>query len=71
MQISFAASRPSGPFALVLPVAGQERAALGSLGAERSAIEAAAKAQRFEGESGGAAEAWSHAVGGDRKRLER
>ena len=69
MQISFAASRPSGPFALVLPVAGQERAALGSLGAERSAIEAAAKAQRFEGESGGVAEAWSHADGSARRVL--
>ena len=69
MQISFAASRPSGPFALVLPVAGQERAALGSLGAERAAIEAAAKAQRFEGESGGVAEAWSHADGSARRVL--
>ena len=69
MQISFAAARPTGNFALVLPVAGQDRTALGSLAGERAAIEAAAKAQRFDGEAGGTAEGWSHAEGGARRVL--
>ena len=69
MQISFAASRPAGSFALVLPVGGQDRMALASLGAERAAVDAAAKAQRFDGEAGGAAEAWSHGSGEARRVL--
>ena len=69
MQITFAAARPTGSFALVLPVAGSERSALQSLGAERAAIDGAAKAQRFEGELGASAEAWSHADGTARRIL--
>lgn len=59
MQIRFAASRPSGSYALILPVAGSDRSALDSLGGDRAAVEAAARAQRFEGEAGGAAEAFA------------
>ncbi|QNP46591.1 hypothetical protein H9L14_05560 [Sphingomonas sediminicola] len=49
MKIRFADSRPSGDFALVLPVSGKNRIALDSLGADRSAVDAALKSQRFEG----------------------
>ncbi len=59
MQIRFAASRPSGSYALILPVAGSDRSGLDSLGGDRAAIEAAARSQRFEGEAGGAAEAFA------------
>ena len=37
MNISFADSRPTGDFALVLPVAGKDRSALASLGAAQTA----------------------------------
>ena len=56
MRIRFADSRPSGDFALVLPVSGKNRIALDSLGADRTAVDAALKSQRFEGDSGSAAE---------------
>jgi leucyl aminopeptidase len=62
MQIRFADTLPSGSFALVLPVAGAERANLASLGESRASAEAAARGQRFEGEAGGVAETW---VGGN------
>jgi leucyl aminopeptidase len=58
MQIRFAASRPEGSHALVLPVAGLDRSGLDSLGASKSAVDAAARLQRFEGEAGGAAESF-------------
>jgi leucyl aminopeptidase len=58
MQIRFADTLPSGSFALVLPVAGAERANLASLGESRASAEAAARGQRFEGEAGGVAETW-------------
>ena len=35
MEIRFAESRPSGDFALVLPIAGKDRSSLGSLGASQ------------------------------------
>ncbi|WP_114228817.1 MULTISPECIES: leucyl aminopeptidase [Sphingomonas] len=58
MQIRFAAQRPEGSHALVLPVAGIDRSSLDSLGTNKGAIEAAARLQRFEGEAGGAAESF-------------
>ena len=54
MKIEFAATRPSGDFALVVPSAGTSRPGLGSL-ADKDKIEAALKRQRFEGDSGSAA----------------
>jgi leucyl aminopeptidase len=50
MQIRFADARPSGDFALVLPVAGAARANLDGLGDARKGVEAALKRSRFEGE---------------------
>ena len=67
MQIRFAGTRPAGSYALILPVAGSNRDSLGSLGADRAAVEAAARAQRFEGEAGGTAEAFVE--GGARRVL--
>ncbi len=67
MQIRFADSRPAGSYALALPVAGTDRSALGSLGNDRAAVEAAARAQRFDGQSGEVAEAWTSG-GGDQVR---
>ena len=52
MKINFADSRPSGDFALVLPVSGKNRSALGTLGDGRTQVEAALNRQRFEGEAG-------------------
>ena len=53
MQIRFASTRPAGDHALVIPVAGPDRAALAAFGA---GLDAALRRQRFEGEAGGAAE---------------
>jgi leucyl aminopeptidase len=50
MQIRFADTRPSGDFALVLPVAGKDRATLGSLGPAQQTVGAALDRQRFEGD---------------------
>ncbi len=55
MKIEFAASRPTGDFALVLPSAGGKRPAVGSLG-DKAKVEAALKRQRFDGESGSVAD---------------
>ena len=51
MQIRFADSRPDGDYALVLPVAGKDRAALDALGQRRRSVEAALDRQRFDGEA--------------------
>ena len=56
MQISFADRLPAGDFALVLPVAGQDRASLAPLGEHRAAVEAAITRQRFDGEAAAAIE---------------
>lgn len=69
MQIRFADSRPTGDFALVLPVAGNNRASLDALGAERGTIDSALARQRFEGESGSSAEVFLSAEGGARRVL--
>ena len=55
MQIEFAASRPSGDYALVIPSAGPNRPAAKSLD-DKAKIEAALKRQRFEGDSGSSAD---------------
>jgi len=69
MQISFADTRPSGDFALVLPVAGKNRIALDSLGGDRTSVEAALNRQRFDGDSGSAAELYVPAESGVRRLL--
>jgi leucyl aminopeptidase len=56
MQIRFADSRPSGEYALVLPVAGKDRSALGSLGSAQQAVGAALDRQRFEGDAASVSE---------------
>ena len=56
MQISFAETRPTGDYALVLPVAGKDRASLASLGAAQQAVGAALDRQRFEGEGSSVSE---------------
>ena len=69
MQISFADTRPTGDFALVLPVAGKNRIALDSLGGDRTSVEAALNRQRFEGDSGSVAELYVSAGSGVRRLL--
>ncbi|MCW3798679.1 leucyl aminopeptidase [Sphingomonas sp. BN140010] len=69
MQIRFSATRPEGSHALVLPVAGIDRAGLGVLGAARQSVEAAARLQRFEGEAGGSAESFIDEGGTARRVL--
>jgi leucyl aminopeptidase len=56
MQIRFADSRPSGDYALVLPVAGKDRASLASLGASQASVGAALDRQRFEGDASNVSE---------------
>jgi leucyl aminopeptidase len=56
MQIRFADQRPSGDYALVLPVAGHDRSALASLGSSQQAISAALDRSRFEGEASSSSE---------------
>ena len=69
MQIRFADTRPTGDFALVLPAAGKNRVALDSLGGERAKVDAALNRQRFEAESGSAAELFVPTDGGVRRLL--
>ncbi|MGE5563761.1 MAG: leucyl aminopeptidase [Bacillota bacterium] len=56
MQIRFADSRPTGDYALVLPVAGKDRSSLGSLGNAQQSLVAALDRQRFEGDASSATE---------------
>ena len=56
MKIAFADRRPDGDYALVLPVAGKDRASLASLGAAQQTVVNALDRQRFEGEASGTAE---------------
>ena len=56
MQIAFADTRPSGDYALVLPVAGKDRSNLASLGPAQQAVAAALDRQRFEGEGSSVSE---------------
>jgi len=55
MKIEFAASRPDGDYALVIPSAGTARPVAASLG-DKDKVEVALKRQRFEGESTSASE---------------
>ncbi len=56
MKISFADTRPSGDYALVLPVAGKDRATLNSLGSAQPSVSAALDRQRFEGDAASVSE---------------
>jgi leucyl aminopeptidase len=56
MQIRFADSRPKGDYALVLPLAGKDRAPLGALGEAQQSVSAALERQRFDGESASVSE---------------
>jgi leucyl aminopeptidase len=69
MQIRFADTRPSGDFALVLPVAGKDRSALGSLAAAQNSVSAALDRQRFEGESASVSEQFIDDQGQARRLL--
>ena len=69
MQIRFADRLPAGDYALVLPLAGKDRAALDRLGADRGEIEAALGRQRFDGEAGTAAEHFLGTKTGARRLL--
>ncbi|HYX47371.1 MAG TPA: leucyl aminopeptidase [Sphingomicrobium sp.] len=69
MEIRFAASRPTGDFALVLPVAGKDRKSLGSLGTAQQAVGAALDRQRFDGEASGVSEQFVDDGGTSRRAL--
>ena len=56
MKISFAATRPAGDYALVIPAAGDKRPGLASIGDGGKGVEAAIKRQRFEGDAAAVAE---------------
>ena len=56
MQIRFADSRPTGDYALVLPVAGKVRSSLAGLGAAQQSVAAALDRQRFEGDASAVSE---------------
>ena len=67
MKIEFADARPAGDYALVLPSADANRPGAATLG-DVQKIEAALRRQRFEGEVGSAAEAFTD-DGGNARRL--
>lgn len=69
MKIRFADQRPGGDFALVLPVAGKDRASLRLLGAAEAAIAAGLDSQRFEGEAESAQEHFAELDGKTRRVL--
>lgn len=69
MQIRFVDRRPEGDHALVLPVAGKERGGLASLAGQRGGVESTLDRQRFEGETGSAAEHFLSENGGVRRLL--
>jgi leucyl aminopeptidase len=69
MEIRFADSRPTGDFALVLPVAGKDRKSLGSLGTAQQTVGAALDRQRFEGEASGVSEQFVDEGGSSRRVL--
>jgi leucyl aminopeptidase len=68
MQIRFAESRPAGDYALVVPVAGKDRATLGRLGSSQQSVGSALDHQRFEGEASSASEQFFD-DGGKTRRL--
>jgi leucyl aminopeptidase len=68
MEIDFAASRPTGDFALVIPSAGKNRPAADSVG-DKAKVEAALDRQRFDGDSGSTAEVFVDDGGAARRLL--
>ena len=68
MKIEFADSRPTGDFALVLPSTGATRPGVDKLG-DKAKVEAALKHQKFEGDSGSAAELFIDDDGASRRIL--
>ena len=56
MKIRFADRRPTGDYALVLPVAGKDRSSLALLGQSQHAVAAALDRSRFEGEASAVSE---------------
>jgi len=69
MQIRFADSRPKGDYALMLPVAGKDRSALGALGPAQQAVAKALDRQRFEGEASSISEQFIDDNGSTRRLL--
>ena len=69
MQIRFADSRPSGEYALVVPVAGKDRTSLGSLGPVQQAVIATLDRQRFEGDAAAVSEQFVEENGAHRRLL--
>ena len=69
MEIRFADSRPTGDYALVLPVAGKDRKSLASLGAAQQAVGVALDRQRFEGEGASVSEQFIDDSGTARRLL--
>jgi leucyl aminopeptidase len=69
MQIRFADARPSGDYALVLPVAGKDRSALASLGPTQQAVTGALDRQRFDGEAASVSEQFIDDRGAVRRLL--
>ncbi|MEO6359458.1 MAG: M17 family peptidase N-terminal domain-containing protein, partial [Sphingomicrobium sp.] len=69
MLISFAATRPGGEYALVLPVGGKDQGSLTSLGDEAVRVRASLARQRFDGEAGTAAELFVDENGSVRRVL--
>src|SRR6185503_7009092 len=69
MQIAFADTRPSGDYALVLPVAGKERTSLRSLGPAQQSVTATLDRQRFEGEASSVSEQFIEDNGSVRRLL--
>jgi len=69
MHVRFAESRPSGDYALVLPVSGKDRSSLASLGDAQQAVVATLDRQRFEGEGASVSEQFVADNGGVRRVL--
>nr|NUR37047.1 leucyl aminopeptidase [Sphingomonas sp.] len=69
MQIRFADKRPTGDYALVLPVAGKDRSTLNRLGGAKTAVSGALDRQRFEGDSSSVSEQFFDDNGNVRRLL--
>jgi leucyl aminopeptidase len=69
MQIRFADQRPTGDYALVLPVAGKDRSTLAALGSSQQAVVTALDRQRFEGEAASVSEQFVAENGSVRRLL--
>src|SRR5579884_1784750 len=69
MKIRFADDRPEGDFALVLPIAGNDRSSLRALGSSQQAVATALDRQRFEGEASSVSEQFIDDKGATRRLL--